>query len=281
MKILHCCLSNFFIDGFGYQENIISKINQYDGNDVLIIASRENYVDGKLQLTNSGTYINEYGVRIIRLPYYRFGSERLQRKLRVFPTFRNELYSYRPDVVLFHGTCGFELLTLQKYKIDHPEVRVYVDSHEDYHNSARTWLSRNTLYRFWYTPIIRQTYKSFDKILYISEETKEFLVSLFGLDANMLEYFPLGGTIPSDDEYLEQRKRTRTILGCSDNTILCIHSGKLLPRKRTDIALDGFMHCDKSDLKLIIIGRADNDINRDLKQQEASLPAERFAIFTV
>ena len=27
MKILHCCLANFYIDNYGYQENILNFVN--------------------------------------------------------------------------------------------------------------------------------------------------------------------------------------------------------------------------------------------------------------
>ena len=34
MKILHCCLSNFYAEGFGYQENLLPKANRMAGHDV-------------------------------------------------------------------------------------------------------------------------------------------------------------------------------------------------------------------------------------------------------
>ena len=45
MRILHCCLSCFYIDGYNYQENILPKINKLDGHEVMVIASTETYID--------------------------------------------------------------------------------------------------------------------------------------------------------------------------------------------------------------------------------------------
>jgi len=44
MKILHLKLSNFFIDGVSYQENMLPRQNFKYGHDVKIIASAETYI---------------------------------------------------------------------------------------------------------------------------------------------------------------------------------------------------------------------------------------------
>jgi 1,2-diacylglycerol 3-alpha-glucosyltransferase len=43
MKIVHLCLSAFYVEGFGYQENVIPRYNRKDGHEVVIIASRFTY----------------------------------------------------------------------------------------------------------------------------------------------------------------------------------------------------------------------------------------------
>ena len=47
MKILHCCLAAFYIDNYGYQENILPKIHQIHGHEVKIVASTETFIDDK------------------------------------------------------------------------------------------------------------------------------------------------------------------------------------------------------------------------------------------
>ena len=49
-----------------------------------------------------------------------------------------QLREKQPDVILFHGLCGWELHAAARYKRENPSVRLYVDSHEDENNSART-----------------------------------------------------------------------------------------------------------------------------------------------
>lgn len=45
MKILHFCLSCFYIDNYDYQENQLVRVNVEDGHDVLVVASTETYND--------------------------------------------------------------------------------------------------------------------------------------------------------------------------------------------------------------------------------------------
>jgi 1,2-diacylglycerol 3-alpha-glucosyltransferase len=43
MKILHCCLSCFYIDNYNYQENMLVREHVRAGHEVLVLASTENY----------------------------------------------------------------------------------------------------------------------------------------------------------------------------------------------------------------------------------------------
>ena len=43
MKVLHICLSCFYIDGFNYQENMLPRMHAEQGNEVAILASTETF----------------------------------------------------------------------------------------------------------------------------------------------------------------------------------------------------------------------------------------------
>ena len=70
MKILHCCLANFYIDNYGYQENILPKMHQLQGHDVQIIASTETYIENKkLGYIEAKSYFTPENILITRIPY--------------------------------------------------------------------------------------------------------------------------------------------------------------------------------------------------------------------
>ena len=95
MRILHLCLSCFYIDGYNYQENILPRINHEDGHDVRILASTETYVDNlHLGYVEPQEYVTEYGVPIKRLPYVKVGTSFTTIKLRKYPHVYEEIAAF-------------------------------------------------------------------------------------------------------------------------------------------------------------------------------------------
>ena len=84
MRVLHLCLSCFYIDDAGYQENQLVRQHVDDGHDVLVIASTEVF-DGKGGLTfaKPGSYLGSDGARVIRLPYTKCLPHKIGWKLRI------------------------------------------------------------------------------------------------------------------------------------------------------------------------------------------------------
>ncbi len=70
MKVLHCFLANFYVDGYGYQENVFPRMHKRQGHDVAILASTETYIDNKeLGYVEPRAYFTEDGIPITRLAY--------------------------------------------------------------------------------------------------------------------------------------------------------------------------------------------------------------------
>lgn len=262
MRILHCCLSCFYIDGYNYQENILPKINKLDGHEVMVIASTETYIDNNnLGYIEPCEYYTCDNVLIKRIAYAWSFNKTLQRKLRFYKDLLPIISDFAPDVILFHGLCAGALLDAAKYKLQHPEVKFYADSHEDFHNSAKNWLSRNVLYKFIYNHYLRKALPYIDKIFYITYETKLFDQEMYGISEEQLEFYPLGGIICPADERLQRRLNIRKALHLSTDDILLVHSGKMVAKKRTYELLEAFCAIDATNLKLVILGSMTDDVS--------------------
>jgi len=261
MKIIHCCLANFYIDGYGYQENILPKLHKADGHDVFIIASTESYINStELGYVKARKYLNEDGILVLRVPYKRILSDFITRKFRAYKGVYGILERERPDVILFHDTCAWELLTAVKYKKNNSHVKLYVDSHTDANNSATNFFSKNILHRIFYRAIARRACKHIDKILYISVETRDFLKRIYGIPEKNLEFYPLGGQILGSEEYIQKRQKIRTRLNLSSDNILMMHSGKMDKLKRTVDLLSAFSMVRSKKLRLVILGSFSEDV---------------------
>ncbi|NLB79327.1 MAG: glycosyltransferase family 4 protein, partial [Clostridiaceae bacterium] len=254
MRILHCCLSCFYIDNFGYQENILPRINHEDGHDMLIIASTETYKNGSLCYSNPSEYRTEYGVKIIRLPYARWLPSKIGKKLRIMSGFKKALYGFNPDVILFHGSCGYEIVTVAEYRAAHPDTKLYVDSHEAFYNSAKNWVSKNILHGVFYRTWFRKALPKIDKVLYIGLHEKYYMRDFMHTPEVKLAYFPLGGEIISEKEKKTIRSEIRANHGINENTMVFIHTGKLNPLKKTIELMHAFSTYKDGNALLLIIG---------------------------
>lgn len=267
MRIVHCCLSCFYIDGYTYQENMLVREHVSSGHEVLVIASTETYNDNKvLSYIEPSEYIGTDGAKVVRLAYKPLLPNYLNRKLRIHSGVYKILEDFKPDVIMFHGMCGFELLTVSKYVKNHSNVKLFADCHEDFNNSAKSFISANTLYRMYYTPIIRAAKKNIDKILYLTYESKLFCNTIYKLKDNELEYFPLGGKVFADNEYYSIRREKRRELNFLDSDTVFFQSGKFDEKKKLLEAVSSFSKIKDDNFKFIIAGSLDEKIESDFKK---------------
>lgn len=260
MVILHIGLVSSFTEGMSYQDNMLTAINAADGHDVTFISDCNRFVDGKLTETEEEDIITEDGIRLIRLKYDLIINKFISSKFRKIKKLYSIIESIRPDVILFHGAAAFEIINVAKYAKRNPSVKLYVDNHADINNSGTSWLSLNILHKLFYRLCNKIALKNIDKIFYLSEESKEFLLNIYRIPKDKLEFYPIGGIIFSDQERLKKRKEKRLELKLSNEDILLVHSGKMDKFKRTEDIIKAFSKINSKNLKLVIIGSFTDDV---------------------
>ncbi len=267
MKVLHCCLSCFYIDNYNYQENMLAREHVRAGHEVLVLASTENYdAQGQLSYSAPGRYRGGDGAEVLRLPYKNLGPHSLMRKIRAYPGVYQHLCAFRPDVIMFHGTCAWELLTVLRYKKNNPSVKLYVDSHEDFNNSARSFVSKNILHRLFYRPIFKKSIPYIEKVLCISTETMGFISGFYGCPKDKIEYFPLGGSIFNDVVHEESRVGIRKKYDIPLNTLVFFQSGKFDTKKKLAEALEAFQSLPRvENIQYLIAGVLQDDVKAEVE----------------
>jgi len=266
MKIAHICLSCFYIDGHAYQENELVRQHVEDGHEVTVIASTEVFDSSRrLNYVEPRSYDGQDGALVIRLPYRRLLPHKLMRKLRMHPGVIELLRDIKPEVVLFHGMCGWEMIAVTRYKRENPDTRLYVDSHEDWNNSARNWISKNLLHKLYYGTIIRRCQKWFDEILCVSLETMDFVEQVYGVPRRSLQFFPLGGRVYDDEEYISRRKRARDLIDAPEGRVLFLQTGKMGRRKKVIESLNAFKETAGEHLRFLLVGSLSDDVSREAK----------------
>lgn len=262
MKIVHICVSCFYVDGYSYQENELVKHHVKQGHDVHVIASTENYIDAKLSYVEPGVYEGKDGAKVTRLSYSRILPHFIMKKLRILPQLLSKLEMLKPDIIMFHGLCAWELRTVCAYVKRNSHVKLWVDSHEDSNNSART-LGSKLLHKAFYRPVIQSVISNINEVLCISYETMQFVSRMYGVSESKLKFFPLGSNLIAKSAYSKIREDIRRTLNVQDNEILFVQSGKQTSRKRLLESLRAFDDIDAKNLRFVIVGSISSEIEQE------------------
>ncbi len=266
MRILHLCLAAFYIDNYSYQENVLSRIHKEDGNEVLVIASTETYVDNmNLGYVEPSEYVGDDGIRVMRIPYAFMGSHYVATKIRKYVGLTKAIEEFQPDVIFSHDLCYYSVLEVVKYLKKHPHVRFFADTHTASYNSGMNWVSMNILHKMIYKSLIKKALPYVEKYFYIGENEKIFSEEVYKIPKDILEFYPLGGIIPDRDMYDTERARIRKLLNVEDHELLFMHSGKMTKQKKTIELLSAFSKADALKAKMIIIGSVGDDIKSEFE----------------
>ena len=133
MKIVHICLSCFYVDGMGYQENILPKYHS-ENNEVYIITSDFAFdSSGNVTKKEKKEYYNEYGIPVKVLDKSnRYGP---LSKYNDFERVYESLCEINPDVIFCHGGQFIALKDVIRYCKKNPQVKLFIDQHGDYYNT--------------------------------------------------------------------------------------------------------------------------------------------------
>lgn len=209
MKIVHLCFMGPFTDGWSYQENILTKHQRINGNDVTIITGCfEHDENGNIVKTSPLDEISSNGCRLIRIQYSNpiSGKIPLLRKYHII----KYLFTIQPDFIFCHGIGANTYLELKKYYKKNPDCRIVADSHvyydlEGYDNSLRTKLG-NLFVRL----IIKRTDYLFKKYYCITPACIDVAVKKWKISKEKIELLPLG----FDDSIIDlsQKEKCRKML---------------------------------------------------------------------
>lgn len=236
------------------------------GHDVQVIASTEVF-DGKggLTYTASADYIGSDGARVLRIPYAGWLPHKIMRKLRIHTGVYDLISEFAPNAILFHGATGNEIVTVARYARDNPDVLFYVDSHEDFHNSAKTFVSKRILHGLFYRHRLRAALPNIRKILCVNIDAMDYLKELHSVTEDKLEFYPLGGFVLPEDEIARNRVALRAEKGINADAFVFLQSGKMTPAKHLALSLRTFADLPGENLRFWITGLLAESVREEVE----------------
>ena len=274
MRITHLCLGCFFPDGYSYQENILPKYHKKMGHQVTVIASLQTY-DKDGHLTNYQgpmRYINEYNIPVYRIAYQY--PECINRKLKKFIGTYDALVETNPEILFIHGCQFMDVDTVIRYKKKHPQMKIFVDNHADFKNSAKSFFSRNIMHRILWRIEANRLLPVCEKFYGVLPARVRFLNDMYKIPNEKIELMCIG----ADDEYInkyssvETRKKTRSENGYLDDDIVIVTGGKINSNRPETLELmKAVISCNIPHIKLLVFGVVD----RAYKEQFDALCSDK------
>ena len=271
MKIVHICLSCFYVDGMGYQENILPKYHS-ESNEVYIITSDFAFdSSGNVIKKEKKEYQNEYGIPVKVLDKSnRYGP---LSKYNDFDGLYESLCKINPDVIFCHGGQFVALKDVIRYCKKNPQVKLFIDQHGDYYNtpvnSFRKRLGQYLIYGYW----MRKAQKYTQKFWGVTPWRCQYLSDVYAIKKEKIALLPMGG----DDEKIcfsqqkEISEKIRNGNDISDNDLLIVTGGKIDSEKRIDVLMKAVAELDCDSIKLLVFGKA----NEKIKAQIESLADDK------
>lgn len=263
MNILHIGLVSHFTESMLYQDNYLSELNAQDGHNVVFITDVFIYRDGKLIETVECDKVLDNKVRLIRLKYDYIINTFISRKIQKVKKIVKYLNILEPDVILYHGLCGYELMDVARYVKNNRDVLFYIDSHENFNNTAKNIISK-LAYKYIHGFFIKKALPYAKKILYIGYPEKKYIKEMYDISEDKLEYFPLGGIIIDKEIQKKYRQEIINDMSFPNDVIICSHSGKIDKLKKTDQVIKAFSNVRDNRFRLLIYGSIQDELKTEI-----------------
>lgn len=263
MKIVHLSFCGIVTDGWTYQDNLLTKYHKKLGHDVTMITT--NWVfdnKGNIKKVLPTTYINNDGVKIIRL---KCTNSKFKRIRGIIDYLRNE----KPDVIFIHALQFLDLRQIIRYKKLNRGVKIYIDQHGDFANSATNWLSRNILHKIIWKHNAKIIEPYVEKFWAITPDCKKMLIKLYKIPENKIGYLFLGADIPicNNDKQQIIRNRIRNKYKINSDDIVIITGGKIDSKKNMELLLNAIKKIKKKNIKLIVFGTLLPEVKSKIEQK--------------
>ena len=265
MRIVH--IQDIFHPEAGYQENVLAKYQALQGYEVTVVASEIEKVPnniigffGKEDMeAKDKRYGNDTGVRIIRVPVYRYVSGRAIYKNGIFKL----IEQIKPDILFIHGNDTYigmrYILKLGKLKF--PVI---------YDNHMVDVASHNKLRKLYYF-----IYKSFfakriirNSVTVIRTENDNFVQNRLGIPEYLSPVIQFGSDLLLFHKDEEVKRTMRRQYGISPDSFVVIYAGKLDEYKGGMLLAQAMLHkltCSKN-IEFVIVGNFVGEYGKQVKE---------------
>lgn len=274
-KILHVMLVNFFIEGAGYQENLLPKFHKLQGHEVYIVTNHNDWT--KKPIFERQDYINPDGIIVTILPSKKMPKNKHLQIIRGICSrkvlgFYKYIEKLKPEIIFVHGAQGIDNLDVVKYKLKNSSVRVFVDSHSDYYNTPIKTISNRILYKGIFRYFAKKLYSVCETFWGVTPWRVDYLRDVFDLPEEKTKLLVMGGDDSLIDYAHKDKIRTEFRLkhNIADNEYVIVTGGKIDRTKNIHLLIEALG--DNEKIRLVVFGKPSNDFESEIENLMSKYP---------
>jgi len=263
LKIAH--VHSYYMDGWGYQENVLPKYQLALGHEVVMITSdRLRYVqpDGR-RVLKPGEY-GDNGVRVRRLS----SITEFRHRFVVLRGLYETLVEESPDCILVHeGVTSPTLFPAVRYRRSRPNTRLFVDNHSDLNISARNRMWRYFYYSGAWRAVLSVVRDNIDLFFGVTPARCYFMTEVLSVPPDRVRLLPIGVDTVLADPLRTRRSAFRESYGFRSDDVVVITGGKFGEDKGLESLIHAVDSIDDPRLSLVVFGKFDSERVRTAAQR--------------
>ena len=269
MRIMHIQLAGPYTEGASYQENILPKFHAKMGHEVYFLASCYSWNKGKLEIVEPEKKVLNDGVILERIKFVRLFNGYLTEKMRLATGVYNILEQYNPDFIMLHDVQSLSDRAIVKYLKKHKNVKMIVDCHTDFSNSATNWISKNILHSILWRHQAKLLEPYTEKFYGVLPARVDFLKNIYKLPASKCDLLVMGADDDLVSEVSSQNSKTvtREKYGIENDDFLIVTGGKIDQwKKQTILLMQAVKSIQDKKIKLIVFGSVIDELKSQVTE---------------
>lgn len=261
MKIVH--ITGNYIEGWGYQENLLPLYQKRIGHNVVVVADNSHlrYSQNKKlvdQIVAKGPEYEYDGIKIYRIKTYLNTSATSFFCCGLYKILERE----QPDVIFHHDVNVSTLPIAAKYKKQHPNVILYADNHADWINESKNKLWHKVFYETIIPLQVRQLGDIVNYYIGVSPLRCKYLKNMYGVPERKVRFLPIGCDTNGAEKILKSREDLRALYEIKKDAYVIVSGGKLDRTKGTLTLIDASEQLRNMipNLHLVLFGKIDEEV---------------------
>lgn len=261
MRIVHIAPNAPYNEGWGYQENLLTKYQAKSGNDVTLIITTKMHKDGRIINVEEEEYISKDGVRVIRRGYTNYLVPCLT-NLCSHISVLDLLIKIQPDFIFFHGLVSTTIYDVIEYKKKYLNCIIVQDNHLDYNIGSKSKTYKEKIRRGVYRYINKKSIPYIECVYGVTPWRKKYAEEYFQIPKDKTDILIMG----ADDEKIDFKNRdflresVRKKHNITNEDFLIVTGGKIDEKKKIHYLMEACL--EMKNVKLLIFGQVHNDVRK-------------------